>query len=86
MECMSCGRPLASGAKCVYCGRGTQVKKREELQVQKREQVQAPKGSPRTKTLAFAWGRFLLFLLLAAAVAACFVHPGLNAKIRSLIP
>jgi hypothetical protein len=78
MDCPSCGRPLASGAKCVYCGRGTQFLKREQLQV--------PEGSTRKPGSSFPWLRLLLFVIAACAVAACFVHPELNAKIRSLIP
>ena len=78
MNCPSCGRALASGAKCVFCGRGTQVKKREQLQV--------PEGSTRKPQSSFPWGRLMVILILAGAVAAAFLHPELNAKIRSLIP
>ena len=79
MDCTSCGRPLASGAKCVYCGQGTQIRKREVLQV--------PEGSTRHKPASgIPWGKLLLLLVVAGAVAACFLHPELNAKIRSLIP
>lgn len=79
MECPSCGRTLAPGAKCVYCGQGTKVQKRDQLVV--------PEGSTkRPSGGGFAWGKLLLLLIVAGAVAACFLHPELNAKIRSLIP
>ena len=78
MNCPSCGRALANGAKCVYCGHGTQFKRREELQV--------PEGSTKKPPTTFPWGRIVVLLILAAAVAAAFLHPELNAKIRSLIP
>ena len=79
MSCPSCGRPLASGARCVYCGQGTQFKRREELQI--------PKGTvPGRGGSSFPWGKIVMLLVAAGAVAACFLHPGLNAKIRSLIP
>ncbi|MBI3855946.1 MAG: hypothetical protein HY293_09685 [Planctomycetes bacterium] len=79
MSCPSCGRPLASGAKCVYCGQGTQFKRKEQLQI--------PKGAlPQKRKSSFPWGKLLLLLLVAGAVAACFLHPELNAKIKSLIP
>ena len=79
MNCPSCGRALASGAKCVYCGQGTQFKKKDPLQI--------PKGTlPERRKSGFPWGKILLLLLVAGAVAACFLHPELNAKIRSLIP
>ena len=80
MSCPSCGRPLASGAKCIYCGQGTQFKKKDQLQIPKGTVPERGKGS------SFPWGKILLLLLLAGAVAACFLHPELNAKIRSLIP
>ena len=78
MNCPSCGRVLANNAKCVYCGQGTQFKRREELQV--------PEGSTKRPPTTFPWGRIVVLLILAAAVAAAFLHPELNAKIRSLIP
>ena len=80
MDCPSCGRPLASGAKCVYCGQGTKFKQREQLQI--------PEGTvpQRGARSGFPWGKLLFFLILAGAVAACFLHPELNAKIRSVIP
>ena len=78
MNCPSCGRVLASGAKCVYCGQGTQFKKREELKV--------PEGSTKRPAASFPWGRLVVFLILAGAIAAAFLNPSLNAKIRSLIP
>ena len=78
MSCPSCGRPLASGAKCVYCGQGTQVRQQQQLQI--------PKGTVPERRGSFPWGKLLMLLVVAGAVAACFLHPGLNAKIRSLIP
>jgi hypothetical protein len=79
MTCPSCGRTLASGAKCLFCGPAGGVKQREQLQV--------PKGTiPERGKSSFPWGKLLFFLVLAGAVAACFLHPELNAKIRSLIP
>ena len=79
MSCPSCGRPLASGAKCVYCGQGTQVRQQQQLQI--------PKGTvPERRRSSFPWGKILILLILGGAVAACFLHPELNAKIRSLIP
>jgi len=81
MDCISCGRPLASGARCVYCGQGTKVQPREQLQI--------PEGTVPQRGGSgggLPWGRILFFLILAGAVAACFLHPELNAKIRSLIP
>ena len=76
MNCPSCGRALASGAKCVYCGQGTQFRKKEQLQI--------PEGTVGRKS-SFPWGKILFFLILAGAVATCFRHPELNARIRSLL-
>jgi uncharacterized membrane protein YvbJ len=79
MNCPACGRALASGAKkCVFCGDGTKFKRQEQLQI--------PKGTVSKRKSSFPWGTLILVLVLAAAVAACFLHPELNAKIRSLIP
>ena len=80
MTCPSCGRALASGAKCVFCGRGTTFQKKETLNIPKGSTAQRKKGS------SFPWGKILLLLIVAGAVAACFLHPELNAKIRSIIP
>jgi hypothetical protein len=77
MNCPSCGRAIATGAKCVYCGPG---------QVRRQPQLNIPKGTlPERGGSSFPWGKLLLFLILAGAVAAGFLHPELNAKIRSLI-
>ena len=78
MNCPSCGRALSGGARCVYCGQGTQFKKREELQI--------PEGTTKRPETSFSWGRLVVLLILAGAVAAAFFHPELNAKIRALIP
>jgi hypothetical protein len=80
MTCPSCGRPLASGARCVYCGQGTKVQARQPLNI--------PKGTvpERGGKSGFPWGKIVFFLILAGAVAACFLHPELNARIRSVIP
>jgi hypothetical protein len=79
MDCPSCGRAIASGAKCVYCAHGTQFQRKEPLAI--------PEGTVggHRKGGGIPWGRILFFLILAGAVAACFLHPGLHAKIRSLI-
>ena len=78
MDCPSCGRPLASGAKCVYCAHGTTFQRKEPLTI--------PEGTVGGhRNAPIPWGRVLFFLVLAGAVAACFLHPGLNATIRSLI-
>lgn len=77
MNCPSCGRAIATGAKCVYCGPG---------QVKRQAQLNIPKGTiPERGGSSVPWGKLLFFLLLAGGVAACFLHPELNAKIRSLI-
>ena len=78
MDCPSCGRQLASGAKCVYCAHGTTFQRKETLTI--------PEGTVGGhRKAAFPWGRLLFFLILAGVVAACFLHPDLNAKIKSLI-
>jgi hypothetical protein len=79
MDCPVCGRVLANGAKCVYCAHGNTFQRKETLAIPEGT-VGGHRKSP------FPWGRLLLFLILAGAVAACFLHPGLNATIRSLIP
>ena len=79
MNCSSCGRTLASGARCVYCAQGTQFQRKEQLTIPEGT-VGTHRGKP-----SFPVGRLLFFLILAAAVAACFLHPGLNSKIKSLI-
>jgi hypothetical protein len=79
MNCPSCGRALATGAqKCVFCGHGTTFKRKDPLPI--------PKGTVSKRKSAFPWGTLILVLVLGGAVAACFLHPELNAKIRSLIP
>jgi hypothetical protein len=77
MNCPSCGRAIASGAKCVFCGLGTTFKPREQLQI--------PEGTiPERRGSSFPWRGILWLVILAGAVAACFLHPQLNAKIRSV--
>jgi hypothetical protein len=79
MDCPSCGRALAGGARCIFCGHGTTFKPREQLQI--------PAGTlPERRGSSFPWRSILVLAVLAGAVAACFLHPELNAKIRSLIP
>jgi hypothetical protein len=78
MDCPSCGRPLANNAKCVYCAHGNTFQRKEQLTI-----PEGTVGGHRKEP--FPVGRLLFFLILAAAVAACFLHPGLNAAIRSLI-
>lgn len=79
MTCSSCGRPLASGAKCVYCGRGTEVKRREQLVV--------PEGSTKAPKRGFRlpWKTILVLLVLGGAAAAFVLHPELQAKLREMI-
>ena len=54
MNCPSCGRALATGAKCIYCAQGTQVKRKEQLVV--------PKGStkPPKKSFGIPWKTILV--------------------------
>lgn len=79
MNCPSCGRALAAGAqKCVFCGNGTQFKRREPLQV--------PEGTLPQRKASFPWGKWLALLVVAGAVTAAFLHPELNARIRSWLP
>jgi hypothetical protein len=79
MNCPSCGRAIASGAKCVFCGHGNTYKRQEQLAIPKGTVPERGGGS------SFPWGKLVVVLILAGAVAACFLHPELNAKIRSLI-
>ena len=73
-----CGRTLAQGAKCIYCAHGNTFQRKETLTI--------PEGTVGGhRAGSFPWDRLLFFLILAGAVAACFLHPELNAKIRSLI-
>jgi hypothetical protein len=79
MNCPSCGRPLATGAKCVYCAQGTQFQRREQLVV--------PKGGtrPPKKSFSFPWKTVLVLLLLGGAAAAVYHNPEWTAKFRELI-
>ena len=77
MNCPVCGRALAAGAKkCVFCGDGTKFRAPQQLAV--------PKGSTRKPGGSFPWGKILFVLILGGAVAAAFLHPDLNAKIKEL--
>ncbi len=79
MTCPSCNRPLASGAKCVYCGQGTQFKRKEQLAV--------PKGStkPPKKAFSVPWKTILVLLLLGGISVAVYKNPEWLPKIRELI-
>ena len=79
MNCPSCGRVLATGAKCVYCAHGTQVKKKEQLVV--------PKGSTKAtkKSFSFPWKTALVFLLLGGIATAVYRNPEWMARFRELI-
>jgi len=79
MDCPSCGRVLAKNAKCVYCGQGTQFKRREELQI--------PEGTlPERRRSSVPWGGIVVVLVVGGLIAACYLHPGIHAIIRSLFP
>jgi uncharacterized membrane protein YvbJ len=79
MSCPSCGRALAQGAKCVYCGQGTQVRQREQLAV--------PKGAtkPPKKSFSIPWTTILVLLLLGGIATAVYKNPEWQAKFRELI-
>ena len=79
MTCPSCGRALASGAKCVYCGQGTQFKRKEQLVV--------PKGSTKApkKSFSFPWKTALVLLILGGIGYAVYHNPEWMAKLKELI-
>ena len=79
MSCPSCGRALATGAKCVYCAQGTQVKRQAQLAV--------PKGStkPTNKGFSFPWKTILVLLLLGGIATAVYKNPEWQSKVRELI-
>ncbi|HLY08847.1 MAG TPA: hypothetical protein VKW04_05995 [Planctomycetota bacterium] len=79
MNCPSCGRPLASGAKCVYCAHGSQFKKREVLAV-----PQGTTKAPR-KSFGIPWKTILVLLILGGVAAAVWHHPEWQAQFRALI-
>lgn len=74
--CSICGRVLASGAKCVYCGQGTEIRKREELQI--------PEGTLPPRKEPFPWGRVVWIVILIVAGIVAY-KAGLVAKVISLI-
>lgn len=79
MNCPSCGRTLAQGAKCVYCAQGTQIKRQPQLAV--------PKGSTKapTKSFGFPWKTILVLLLLGGIATAVYKNPEWQSKVRELI-
>jgi hypothetical protein len=79
MSCPSCGRALASGAKCIYCAQGTQFRPKEQLAV--------PKGSTKAprRTFAVPWKTIFVLLILGGVAAAIYHNPDWQAKFRELI-
>ena len=79
MTCPSCGRALAQGAKCVYCGQGTQFTRKPALEI--------PKGSTKSPKKAFSvpWKTILVLLLLGGLATAVYRNPEWMAQFRELI-
>jgi hypothetical protein len=79
MNCPACGRPLASGAKCVYCAGGTQFKRKEQLVV--------PQGTTKAPKKAFAmpWKTIFVLLLIGGIAFAVWHNPEWSAKFKELI-
>jgi hypothetical protein len=79
MTCNSCGRPLASGAKCVYCGGGTQFKRKEQLAV--------PRGTTKapSKSFGIPLKTILVLLILGGIATAVYKNPEWLTKFRELI-
>ncbi|HEV3029675.1 MAG TPA: hypothetical protein VG457_19005 [Planctomycetota bacterium] len=79
MTCPSCGRPLASGAKCVYCGQGSQFKRKEQLVI--------PQGTtkPTKKSFGIPWKTLLVLLILGGVAMAVARNPEWLEKFRELI-
>ena len=81
MNCPSCGRALATGAKCIYCAQGTQVRKQYQLE------VPIPKGTtkPTKKAFSVPWKTILVLFLLGGLSIAVYKNPEWQAKFRELI-
>ncbi len=79
MNCPSCGRPLASGAKCVYCGQGTKFQRKAQLVV--------PQGSTKAprKTFWLPWKTILILLFLGGVGWAVYQNPEWRTKFLELI-
>jgi hypothetical protein len=78
MTCPSCGRNLATGAKCLFCGPGT---------VRQQPQLAVPKGStrPPKKSFSMPWRTLIVGLIIAAIGFAVLRHPEWVEKIKALI-
>ena len=80
MNCPSCGRALATGAKCIYCAQGTAV-------VKKKEVLAVPKGTtkPTKKSFSMPWKTLFVLILIGGAAYAVWHNPEWSAKFRELI-
>jgi len=78
MTCPSCGRNLATGAKCLFCGPG---------QVRKQPTLDVPKGStkPPKRSFAFPFRSVIVLLLIGGLVYFVSKNPEWMAKIKELI-
>ncbi len=78
MNCPSCGRALATGARqCVYCAQGTKFKPKAQLVI--------PKGTVPERSGGFRWGRWLLLLIVVGGGAMAWFTPPIRAQIQPLI-